>query len=235
MSPFVILSVSIGYFIESMFGFGGSTITYLLGTQFIAPKELIAMLPVFAITGSLFVLITDRGSASWKFIFSVLFYALPGLVTGALTMAYVPERPLAISILILIVLYSLTLIAGKNLGFPLWARRPLYVFSGFVVGATSLGTVFIMVLSSQLETQRSFRSSLALLWTLLAVARIPMYAMSGILTTQAAISSLISLPFVIISILLGFWIHTRIPKAHYRRYLGALMGAASLVNLITYL
>jgi hypothetical protein len=234
MSPCVILSVSIGYFIESMFGFGGSTITYLLGTQFIPPKELIAMLPMFAITGSLFVLATDRGSASWKFIFSVIFYALPGLVAGALTMAYLPERPLAVSILILIFFYSLTLTAGKNPGFPPWARKPLYLFSGFVVGATSLGTVFIMVLSSQLESQRSFRSSLALLWTLLAVARIPMYALSGILTRQAALSSLISLPFMIIAILLGFWIHTRIPKAHYRRYLGALMAAASLVNLLTY-
>jgi uncharacterized membrane protein YfcA len=235
MSPFIILSVSIGYAVESMFGFGGSIITYLIATQFVPPKEIIAMLPVFALTGSLLVLVTDKGSASWKFIFSILIYAVPGLVVGALVMAYTPERLLSIAILIMIFLYSIFLVAGRNPAFPLWSRKPLYVISGFIIGATSLGVIFIMVLSSQLENQRSFRSSLALLWTMLAIARVPMYAISGILTRSAAMSSLISLPFVFISIMIGFKVHKCIPEAHYKRYVGAVLAAAALLNILRYL
>ena len=65
MATFIILSATIGYMAESIFGFGGSVITYLILTQQMSPKEVVTMLPVFALVGSLFVLLSDYKSAKW--------------------------------------------------------------------------------------------------------------------------------------------------------------------------
>lgn len=231
ISPAIIACAALGYTAESIFGFGGSIITFLLATRFIPAHSIISMLPIFATVGSMMILYTDYRSADWRFILKVSLYAIPGLVLGSIVMERMPERSLSIFVLSLIILYGVNLVAGKDPEVPRPLRNPLYVLSGFIIGATSLGVLFIPVLGAQLGHRSSFRASLALLWTILAIARVPMYALTGILTTDSAIQSLAALPVIIIGILVGHRIHKLIPEAHYKRIVGVVIVVAATANL----
>ena len=232
MTPFIILCASIGYGIESIFGFAGSVVTYLLLTQFLTAKETIALLPVFALAGSLIILTSDWKAIRWRVILRVCIFALPGLVLGIFFMDRLADNYLSTGVLVIILVYGISLIAGKNPTVPSMLRIPLYFISGAVIGAASLGVLFIPVLSSELGDRRSFRASLALLWFITACFRVPLYIASDILTTSGIISGLWAIPFLFVAIIGGFMIHKIIPEAHYKRYVGFAITAVSLVNLI---
>lgn len=232
MTAFIILCVSIGYGIESIFGFAGSVVTYLLLTQMLSAKETIALLPFFALVASLIILTSDLRAVKWRVVLKVCLFSLPGMFLGMYLMDRIPDNLLTAGVLVIILVYGISLIAGKNPSVPAKLRIPLYVISGAVIGATSIGVLFVPVISSELGDRRSFRASLALLWFVTACFRVPFYFTSEILTRSSIISGLWAVPFLIVSIIAGFMIHKIIPEAHYKRWVGAAISAISLTNLI---
>ncbi len=232
MSPFIIICASLGYAAESVFGFGGSIITFLLLTQNIPAKEAVSMLPVFALVGSLFIVLSDHKSVKWKAIGRICLFAIPGLILGTLFMGEVPELTLKVFILAIILIYGVNLIIGKDPSVPNRLRKPLYVIAGFVIGATSLGVFFIPIIGSELGKQRSFRASLGFLWTITAIFRIPLYLANGVLTSEGMRTSLMAAPFLLGAILIGYFIHRLIPESHYKRYVGAAIFLTAAVNIV---
>lgn len=232
MSLSIIICASIGYAAESIFGFGGSIITYLLLSRFLPDKSAVSMLPVFALFGSLLVLLSDVRSADWKTIGRICLFAVPGLVLGSLFMGKVPDGYFRMLMLLIILLYGLSLLSGRDPGIPQRYRRPLYGAAGFVIGATSLGVFFLPVIGSELGEHRRFRVSLALLWTITAIFRVPLYMLNGTLTREGFLSSLVVIPFLLVAILAGYIIHRRIPEARYKRYVGGAIVFAALFNLL---
>jgi uncharacterized membrane protein YfcA len=232
MTPFIIICASIGYAAESIFGFGGSVVTYLLLIQMLSAKEAVVLLPVFALAGSLFILISDWAAVKWVVIRKVSLLAIPGLAAGALLMERLGEDYLAAGVLLIILIYGISLIAGKNPAVPKNIKNPLYLFSGFIMGATSLGVLFVPVVSAELGDRRSFRASLALLWFLTALVRVLLYIATGVLTPRSLLDGVWSYPFLLLAIYVGFAIHKKIPEASYKRYVGFAIAGISMINFI---
>jgi len=232
MSTFIILSATIGYMAESIFGFGGSVITYLILTQHMSPKEVVTMLPVFALVGSLFVLLSDYKSAKWALIGKISLISMPTLVLGTFFLDRLPEHTLNLFILTIILIYGVNLIIGKNPSVPDKLRYPLYALAGFIIGATSLGIFFVPIIGSLFDDQRSFRASLALLWVVTGILRVLSYFFSGILSVSAIKMAALASPFLLIGIIIGYIIHRIIPKDHYKKYVGAAIIFASFINIV---
>ncbi len=232
MTIFIVLSVTIGYMAESIFGFGGSVLTFLILTQKMSSKEVVSMLPVFALVGSLFVLLSDFKSTNWRLIGKIALVSMPTLVLGTLFLNVVPEMTLNLFILVIILIYGFNLIIGRNPSIPERFRYPLYALAGFIMGATSLGIFFVPLLGALFDDQRSFRSSLALLWVITGVFRVLSYYFNGILTMNAIHMATIASPFLLVGIIIGYFIHRIIPKDHYKKYVGAAIIFASIVNIV---
>ncbi len=232
MSPFIIICASLGYAAESIFGFGGSVITFLLLTTSIPAKQAVSMLPVFALVGSFLVVLSDYKSANWKVIGKVCLFGVPGLILGTHFMGYLPEKTFNVIVLAIILIYGINLIIGKEPKIPLALRMPLYALAGFVIGSTSIGVFFIPVIGSELGLQREYRASLGLLWTITALCRVPLYFANGVLTMEGFTTSLLVAPFLLIAIIIGFRIHRIIPETHYKRYVGIAILLTAIVNLI---
>ncbi len=232
MIPEIILSASIGYGVESIFGFGGSVVTYLLLTLFLPVKEAISLLPIFAVAGSLFILISDWRAVKWGVIRRVSLFALPALAAGVLAMNRVPETALAVGVLLFILIYGIMQSFGRNPLFPGWMHIPMYLVSGFVIGAVSLGVLFVPVLTGELGDRRSFRASLALLWFITACLRLPLYMLTGHLDTSGLLSGIWSFPFLLLAIFIGFKVHRMIPESSYKRLVGIAIALVSLAKLL---
>jgi len=232
MSSFVIMCASFGYTAESIFGFGGSVITFLLLTQQLPAKDVVTILPVFALVGSLIVLLSDFKSIEWKKISQVAALSIPPLILGSLCMGRLPDRALNLTILTLILLYGINLISGKNPVIPTSWRYPLYVIAGFVLGATSLGIFFVPIIGPTFNNQRNYRASLALLWFITGIARIATYYLNGILSLSGIETALIASPFLAIGVLIGYYLHRLIPEAHFKRYIGGAIIFATVANIL---
>ncbi len=233
MNPFIIISASLGYATESVFGFGGSIVTFLLLTQSIPAKEAVSLLPIFAIAGSLFIVISDYRSVMWVFIGKVLLFVLPGLLLGSFFMSYVPELTFRLFVLSIIFIYGVNLIRGKDPTIPPRWSIPLYITGGFIIGATSLGVFLVPVIGSRLKGQRVYRASLGFLWLATAVARLYLYMMQGILSTEGVMNALPAVPFLLAATLIGYYIHRMIPEAHYKKYVGIAIILTACVNTVS--
>ncbi len=232
MTGFIIICASIGYGVESVFGFGGSVVTFLLLTLRLSAREAVPLLPVFALAGALFILISDWRAVKWILIRNVCLFALPGLVVGSLITGRADETVLAASVLTVIFLYGVTLAAGLNPAAPRSLKKPLCFVSGLIMGVTSLGVTFIPVLREELGDRRSFRATLALLWFITAAVRIPIYAAAGVLNGEAFLTGMKAVPFLLITIYTGFRLHRRIPEHLFSRFIGAAVALFSAANLV---
>jgi uncharacterized protein len=232
MTGFIILCASIGYGVESVFGFGGSVVAYLLLTLQLSAREAVPLLPVFALAGALFILISDWRAVKWILIRNVCLFALPGLIIGGLVTGQADETLLAAVVLTVIFLYGLTLAAGINPAVPRSLKKPLYFVSGVIMGITSLGVTFIPVLREELGDRRSFRATLALLWFITAAVRIPVYVAAGVLNGEIFFTGVMAFPFLLIAIYTGFRLHRRIPEHLFTRYIGAAVALFSAANLV---
>ncbi len=233
MSPFVIMSASLGYATESIFGFGGSIVTFLLLSQNLPAKEAVSLLPVFAIAGSLFITLSDYKSVLWKVTGKAMLFIMPGVIIGSLFIGYVPERIFKFFVLAIILIYGVNLVTGREPVIPDRWKKPLYFFGGFIIGATSIGVFLIPVIGPEFGGQRSYRASFGLLWLVSAATRIPLYMANGILSSEGVQSAMIAVPFLLVAILIGYYIHRLIPEAHYKRYVGLAIILTSCANLVT--
>lgn len=227
-----ILCASIGYGAESIFGFGGSIVTFLLLSTVLPGKEIIALLPSFALVGSIIILLTDKAEADWRTILRICRYALPGLLLGVVLMDKISDSLLTVAVLVVSLGFGISAMCGSDLRPPPQLRALLYLVSGIMIGATSLGILFIPVIRADLGGRRNFRASLALLWLITALFRYPLYAIQGILTPAGMLTGLLAVPFLVASIRIGFRIHLNIRESSYRTYVGAAISVVAAVNLI---
>lgn len=222
-----------GYGTESVFGFGGSVVTFLLLTLFIPAKEAIAFLPVFALFGSLLILVSDLRSVKWNTVLRISAVSILPLVLGAYLMNILPDKALAVFVLLVIITYGVTQTLGITFSIPRGVINPLYAIAGFVIGATSIGVLYIPPASEELLARRSFRASLALLWFITAAVRIPFYMAVGILSPDSLLNSLAAVPFLALAIYGGYYLHRKIPEHHYQRYVGGAVTVFGIASLVT--
>ena len=66
----------------------------------------------------------------------------------------------------------------------------------------------------------------------LAAVRIPIYVFRGLLTSRLMLTAALSVPFIIVGIVAGYFVHLRLRKEDFRRAVGiALVVAGGLVLL----
>ena len=232
MTSFIIFSASVGYAVESVFGFGGAVIIILLLTTTIPSKEVVSLLPVFDIAATLFIVLSDWRSVQWKTVGTVCIYAVPGLMLGSLFMGGVPEQVFKPIVLAIIIVYGMNLVRGKTLEVPTSLKKPFYVLAGLVMGATGIGMLFIPVIGSDFGDKRSFRASLGFFWFVTAITRLPLYLSNGVLSPEGISHAGVAVPFLLAAILLGYGIHRIIPSSQYRRYVGVAILFTALINMI---
>ena len=60
-----------------------------------------------------------------------------------------------------------------------------------------------------------------------------MYMINGVLTREGFRSATSAVPFILVAILIGYYIHRLIPETHYKRYVGIVIVLVAAVNLFT--
>lgn len=220
----------------SVGGFGAGLISIPFLTQLMKPKLVIMASTVTCIL-NLSIAVSNRKWIDWKKLFIIgglMCLGLPLGVWGLKEMS-VSQLKLALGIfMILLGIYGLL-----KLWFPTVAEKkiPLPVLylclflGGIVQGAISSGGGLVILYTQQeIQDKKSFRATLALLWSVVSIVTVVQYQVAGTLTGEVFQMAAIGAPAVLGGIYVGGRLCRRMSQRAFLYLIYILILTAGLMN-----
>ncbi len=225
--------VFFAFFTQAATGFGAMLIALTLGALFYPVTLLLSwFVPLVALL-SVYLLARHRDHIAWRLFLRSLLPAMgAGLVLGQLLYYALDVDRLKTALGVLVIVLALRELwrrpgAGGKVPLLPWTGAAGVVHGLFATG----GPLLVYALNGQQLPKAAFRSTLALVWLIMAIALSGSYIATG----QLGLHSLpqigwlaATLPF---SIVLGEWAHRHIDEQRFRTLINVLLvfcGAALL-------
>jgi uncharacterized membrane protein YfcA len=212
--------------VRSTFGFGESLVAVPLFTIFIPISIAVPLSVLISVLVAMVVVIQDHkqiqlNSAKW-----LILFAIPGIPIGLLILIYGNDFWVKISLGILIVLYSLYAMFGKNTfnhekDSKLW----LFIcgfFSGVLGGAYGINGPPLVVYGNMRKwTAKEFRATLQGYFLPASFIGILGYIFKGLVTWEVFKYFMASLPAIFPAIFLGRYLNHRLKNESFFKYVYA--------------
>lgn len=233
---YLLLVSFVATLIRSTFGFGESLVAVPLFSIFMPISIAVPLSVLLSVLIALVVVIQDHqqihlNSAKWLIIFAV-----PGIPVGLLILIYGNEFWVKIGLGLLIILYSLYAMFGKN-SFRLENDSKWWLFicgflSGILGGAYGVnGPPLVLYGNLRNWNAAAFRATLQGYFLPASFIGLMGYLFKGLITPQIWKYFMISLPAIIPAIFLGRYFNHRLkPEAFFKYvYAGLLMIGVFLI------
>lgn len=231
--------VALGFFGEASFGFGGGLIVIPFLSLLLGIKTAVTLALVFQLLMGL-LLIAVYKDIYWKNASLVLTSLIIGSLAGTYFLASVDENVLRIILAVGIFAFLLRMYVFKNPSVPFlrkgtWASATTAV-AGWIQGVIGTGGPVMAIYLSALElTKEQVRATLVFYLFITSVVRFPASYASGLFTNEIISLALFVLPFFIAAIVLGNFVHKKIPEAYYRFFISLILlvsGVALIVKVV---
>ena len=229
ISLYVAIGVFIAYFIESMFGFGGTILALAILTSFIDIKTAILLVTYAAIIASSCILISGYKHFSLKHLFKIYLYALPGVFIGTVVFLWMSPANLLKIFAGFLIFYSLYSLWKPDFKLsPLLSRCVLFL-AGIIQGIYGTGAPFmLMAYRHEFKDKSELRSMVAaflLFGNVLRVAQ--MYFMGELKADVFLTYYWIVLP-VALAVGAGFFMHLKLNDRVFKIGVACLMLLAGI-------
>ena len=236
--------------IESITGFGSTVLALPFGIAIAGVSVAVPVLCLHAWLLSAYVVATDFQKIQWKQYGIVMLFVLLGMPIGMWAFSALPEMVLKSLLAVFMILVAANGIRqGINKtksadtipqGFRKYILYFLLFLGGVVHGAfSSGGPLLIIYITRTIHEKSQFRATMCSFWFSLNLILLIRYIATGVFTGTVLRMSLITLPFLAAGILLGTWIHQKIPNRHFLLMVyiilllsGCFMAYSSLPALI---
>ncbi len=229
----VIIGIAtVAFSLESVVGFGGSILTVTCLSLLLPASHAVALVPFIALIASIVVLATGFRTVRYRVIVPALCWSAPGLIGGSFLLDHLPGAVVRVTLAALSIAYAVSILVRSGevrLPFP----DPLtYAVAGVAAGISSIAILYVPAVLSNIDEKSSARSSMALLWIMLAVARGPIFLARGMLPAGTGAIVVLSVPFLIAGISGGFALHRRIRGEWYRAAAAVLLAISGVLVLV---
>lgn len=215
-----IIIITLAFFGESLFGFGGGLVSIPLLSFILGVKDAVTLALIFQLLMGLLIFHNYKNT-NWKVALPMTAGLVIGGAIGTLTLSLLSnvflERLLATSI----VLFLVKMIFFNGFTFGNTKNNTWGVLTGLVGGwiqgvIGTGGPVLSMYLAVATPEKAVFRATLIYLLFIVSVTRVVTSFERGLFTPHLLALSLPTLPFFLVAIFFGHFIHTKIPERHYR-------------------
>ena len=219
-----------------LFGFGAGMIAVGCLALFMPDlRDVVVMLLLINVPAEVYVVSTTWRRISWRSGLPIAIGILVGVPLGTWVLRW--GEPTFLLVLLgafLIVAGSAFLLAPhrKAIVWPWWCAPPVGLVSGFLGGTFGTGGP-PLVLYYQLGgvPKTVFRSSLMAIFLLVALERLGLYSVKGMITAPRLWSSLLVMPAVVLGAWLGNRIHLELSERAFRRLVSAVLVAIGVLLL----
>ena len=166
-----------------------------------------------------------------------------GSVGGGIVLSFVPVEGFKLFLGIVIVFLGLWFLAGRGgkdeSSLPSnppelasWGDIAVSTFSGFCGGLFGISGPPIVYYLGKRLAKRAFRSILVAVFLFGGIARLTTYTFTGILTFEAILLSIVSLPGLLVGLYLGNHLFVRIKEVWFSRFIGVILILSAVRLLI---
>lgn len=233
---FSMLIIFSAAFIQGAVGFGFSLVAVPLLAIFLPLKEIVPMMVLFSLALNIIVWIKLKGHVDKRKIMVLILLGLVFIPVGILTLKFVKESYIQISVGLLVIVASLAMMKQYKIHFknPYVAYALTGILSGVLNGATSLsGPPVILMLSNDGVDKMSFRKTLATYFMALNLFSLPMFFLGGMVTKPLLIKSLFIFPSVLIGVLLGILFGNKLNEKIFRKVTLILIFIMGIMTILS--
>ncbi len=233
--------VFVAFTTEATAGFGASIISLTLGSLFLPIETLLPIVVPLDVALALYIVLRHREHIAWRFL---LVRVLPLMLTGAAA-GYAVSSQLGGPVMkqifgtLVVALSALELWrlarAGRNDTRPLPTPIDLLVIlaAGVVHGIYATGGPLLVYSIGRSNLAKSeLRSTLAAVWLILNTVLSTTYMVSGRITGDKIESIGLMAPVLVVAIVAGEALHSRIPDRPFRALVFTLLLGAGILVLV---
>ncbi|MFH1150214.1 MAG: sulfite exporter TauE/SafE family protein [Actinomycetota bacterium] len=220
------LIILFAYMVGATTGFGGAMIAVALAVHLYSVEFLVPVLVILNLAISIYIVVRHHdGIESRKLFRFMLPLAALGLPVGIAIFSVAKTNTLNLVLGVFIIcfsLFELVILLRPGGGIE---RRPMssaqgafWLFLGGVMHGmyASGGGLVVYYAGRNIPDKKAFRSTLSALWLILNAVLLIVYLCIGKVTAEMAWVSLALLPVLVLGIVLGEWLHARLPERGFR-------------------
>jgi len=220
---------SIGFFFESIFGFGGGLIAYSFLGFFIDIKEMVMAGLYIGTLSSLYIAFTSRKHFEVKIFTKLIPLALLGSVIGVCIFMFFSAEKLSFIFAIILFFLAIKMIFFDDYKFPKLLKNKFLLTGALSQGAFGMGGPFIVsVIKNDFKSKSSLRATMAVYFVFCNVLRIIQMFFANKLKIEFFSNIVWTIIPVFIAIYFGHLIHLKIKEDVFKKGVSTIIILASI-------
>jgi uncharacterized membrane protein YfcA len=216
-------SFSLGFFVESIVGFGGGLIAYAILGFFIDLKIMILAGLYIGTLSSTYIAYTDFKSFDKKIFKSLIPLCLAGTIFGVFIFSKFSSQNLSLIFGILLILLAVKNIFFDKFTFPKIFKQKLLFIGGMSQGAFGIGGPFVAnALKDDFKNKSTFRTTLAVFFVVFNLVRFVQLSLQGEIKPEFFAEIWWTVIPVFLAIQLGYRVHLKISEDVFKKLIGLM-------------
>jgi uncharacterized membrane protein YfcA len=222
----------IGFFVESIIGFGGTLVAFAILGFFVDIKELILIAIFVATSASIFVIASDYKQFSKEIFFKSFPLCLFGTFIGAIFFTHNSSKIILFCFGALLLLLSVKIIFFDNLKLPKHFSNLVLTIGGISQGIFGIGGPFFAIaLKDKFHHKSQMRATLAMFFISFNIIRVCQFSFNQTLTPEIFFTFWWIPAPLAIAIHLGHLVHKKLSESKFKKALVALTTFSGIVFL----
>jgi uncharacterized membrane protein YfcA len=224
---------ALGFFSESIIGFGGTLVAFAILGFFVDIKELILIGLYIATSASIFIISSDTKSFKKEIFMKSLPYCFIGTTFGVLLFTSISSAALLKLFGVFLIILSLKTFFFDKIKFPEILVKKLLIIGGFCQGIFGIGGPFIVsALKNQFANKSQLRATMASFFITFNLIRYVQLSITGNFDHQSFLQYWwVPIP-LILAIHLGHKVHLKISEQFFKNAIATITLISGLSFLI---
>ena len=236
--PLVIASavaIFVAALVQGLTGFGFVMLAAPIMTAFIEPKIVVPVMVIQTALLNVAILVHARHWLNLRRVWVLLLSGASATPLGAYLLVALDPAVLKVAIGVIVGATALTMLAGYSRTFARekLASAPVGAASGLLNSATGLaGPPVVLFFANQGVDPREFRANIVAHFTVLNVATVPAFVVSGVFTRDTVLFGLAVLPAALVGVAAGIALSGWVSRALFLRLALMLVVFAGVGSIV---
>lgn len=230
MLPYVLLFIAtfIAYFVKGITGFGNTLVMGSLFSLMTVPNKVTTPTDlIFSIPTNLYMAFRERKDISLKVVIPLSLMMVVGIIPGTFILEMGSDWLLKFILGIVVIGVGLEMLTRKA-SIVYVKQNPVFlvmigVISGVMAGLYGIGALLVAYINRTTSNRSQFRANICCVFLVENVCRITIYAIRGILNKEILLLVLLLSPAVILGLLLGIKVDSKMREDVVKKLIIALL------------
>lgn len=235
ISIIIATAYSIGFFFESIIGFGGGLIAYSILSFFMDVKTMIIAGLYIGTMSSIYIIYTDFRSFDKKIFLKILPLTLVGTMTGVLIFSKINMNVLGLILGLLLLFLSFKLSFLDKYKIPKILQNKLLVIGGISHGAFGIGGPFLVsAVKNDFKNKSYLRTTMACCFVFFNIVRFIQLSVEKQINFNYFQDIYWTIIPVFCAIYLGYKMHLKISEKLFKNMISILILISGIQFLVKY-